>query len=544
MPVTSTNKPSPAKSSAGGGFAILGAWLPALLVLTPLLIILWRSFQPAGEAWDQIVENRLPGYLRQTLVLLGSVTTLAVLFGVPAAWFVSVYRFPGRRFFEVALLLPLAMPGFIAAVGYVDAFRELIPVYVWIRKNWGIEAFLKSQEIAPWIFGTGVLAATLFPYVYLSCRAVFARQAAGALEAARLLGAGGFRCFATVAMPMARPAVAAGASLVAMEAVNDFGVVTHFGLVPLTPGIFRAWNEGNLVSSMRLAMILLVIVVIALGIERWQRGRKKYFTETPDAPLTRARLGPAGVATAWLACGIPLLLGFLIPGWRLVRWTLQSWDVMDWPTNLKASVNSFTLAAGATLLILVAAFAVTAAHRALRRRSLLLARQVGVLGYAYPGALVAVGMGALVSTLAFDFPGWASLALSGSTFGLMLAYFIRFLAVAIQPASAGFERLPESLHDAGRTLGAGPLRTLLEVDLPLIRPALVAGAALVFIDVFKELTMTLVLRPFDFETLATLTFRLTDESRIPEAALPGLLMVSLSLLGLIPLVRLLHDARR
>lgn len=544
MPLTSRIKPLPASWRAGGGFAVTGAWLPASLVLTPLLIILWRAGLPAGEAWEQIVANRLPGYLRHTLILLGSVTALAVLFGVPAAWFVSVYRFPGRRFFEIALLLPLAMPGFIAAVGYVDAFKELIPVYVWIRKNYGIEAFLKSQEIAPWIFGTGVLASTLFPYVYLSCRAVFARQAAGTLEAARLLGAGGFRCFATVALPMARPAVAAGASLVAMEAVNDFGVVTHFGLTPLTPGIFRAWNEGSLISSMRLAMILLLIVIVALGLERWQRGRKKYFTDTPDAPLSRIKPGAHGVIVAWLACGIPLLLGFIIPAWRLVRWTLQSWEVMDWPTNLRASGNSFMLAAGATLLVVAGAVVVTAVHRALRRRSLLLARQISVLGYAYPGALVAVGTGALVSTLAFDFPGWASLALSGSTFGLMFAYFIRFLAVAIQPAAAGFERLPESLHDAGRTLGAGPFRTLMEVDLPLVRPALVAGAALVFIDVFKELTMTLVLRPFDFETLATLTFRLTDESRIPEAALPGLLMVSLSLLGLIPLVRLLRESHQ
>jgi len=521
-----------------------GIWLPALLVLIPVLVVLWRAGMPGGEEWSRIAQDRLPGHFRQTLILLGGVTALAVVFGVPAAWFVSVYRFPGRRFFEVAMLLPIAMPGFIAAVAYVDAFREIVPFYIWIRKNFGIEAFLKSQEIVPWVFAIGVLAATLFPYVYLSCRAVFARQAAGPLEAARLLGAGGVRRFLTVALPMARPAVAAGASLVAMEAANDYGVVSHFGLSPLTPAIFRAWNEGQLVSAMRLALVLMVVVIVFLAAERWQRGNRKFASDSPDMPLTRMNAGIGGTFAAWLACGVPLALGFALPAWRLVRWTMSAWDGMNWPENLRAAGNSFVLSAGAAALVVVGTVVLVAGHRAYGGRALLLARRLGILGYAYPSALVAVGTGALVSVLAFDFPGWAGLALSASTFGLMLAYFIRFLAVGIQPAVAGLERLPSGLHEAGRTLGAGPLRTLWQVDLPLIRPALVAGAALAFIDVFKELTMTLVLRPFDFETLATLTFRLTDESRIPEAALPGLLMVALGLPGLIPLISLIRPASR
>lgn len=521
-----------------------GIWLPALIVLIPALVVLWRAGLPAGDEWPRIAADRLPGHLRQTAVLLLSVTTLSVIFGVPAAWFVSVHRFPGRRFFEVAMLLPIAMPGFIAAVAYVDAFRGIFPVYIWIRNQYGIDAFLKSQEIMPWIFATGVLASTLFPYVYLSCRAVFARQAAGPLEAARLLGAGGFRRFFTVALPMARPAVAAGASLVAMEAANDFGVVAHFGLTPLTPGIFRAWNEGQLGSAMRLALALMAVVIVFLAVERWQRGGRKFSSDSPDIPLTRTSAGIGGTLLAWLACGLPLILGFALPAWRLIRWTMNSWDSMNWPENLRAAANSFTLASAAAAIVVIGAIVLVAGHRALGGRVLLLARQAGILGYTYPSALVAVGTGALVSILAFDFPGWAGLALSASSFGLILAYFIRFLAVGIQPTAAGFERIPPGLHEAGRTLGAGPLRTLWQIDLPLVRPALVAGATLAFIDVFKELTMTLVLRPFDFETLATLTFRLTDESRIPEAALPGLLMVGLGLLGLIPLVKLIRPASR
>jgi iron(III) transport system permease protein len=544
MPADSSTKSLPPRHAAGRRFVVAGVWLPALLVLVPVLVVLWRAGLPGGEEWTHIFEDRLPGYLRQTLILVAGVTTLSIVFGVPAAWFVSTCRFPGRKFFEVAMLLPIAMPGFIAAVAYVDAFRGLIPFYIWIRKSFGVDAFLKTQEIMPWIFATVVLAATLFPYVYLSCRAVFARQAAGPLEAARLLGAGFFRRFLTIALPMARPAVAAGAALVAMEAVNDYGVVSHFGLSPLTPGVFRAWNEGQLVSAMRLALILMAVVIVLLAAERWQRGGKKFSSDSPDMPLTRADVGITGTALAWLACGLPLVLGFVLPGWRLLRWTLASWDVMNWPDNLRAAGNSFMLASGAALLVVAGTIILVGGCRAYGGRWMLLARQTGILGYAYPSAMVAVGTGVLVSVLAFDVPGWAWLALSASTFGLFLAYFIRFLAVGIQPAAAAFERLPASLHEAGRMLGTGPLGTLRAVDLPLIRPALVAGATLAFIDVFKELTMTLVLRPFNFETLATLTFRLTDESRIPEAALPGLLMVAFGLLGLIPLIRLMRPTSK
>ncbi|MFT4177710.1 MAG: iron ABC transporter permease [Luteolibacter sp.] len=543
MPAPATEKPTPARFPAGRGLAVAAIWIPAIIVLIPILVVLWRAGQSPGDAWQQIVENRLPGYLRHTFILLGSVVTLSILFGVPAAWFVSVYRFPGRKFFEIAMLLPIAMPGFIAAVAYVEAFRQITPVYLWIRREYGIEAFLKSQEIAPWLFAVTVLAATLFPYVYLSCRAVFARQSAGPLEAARLLGAGGFRRFTTIALPLARPAIVAGASLVAMEAVNDYGVVANFGLSPLTPGIFRAWNEGELTSAMRLALVLTAIVILGLTLERLQRGSRKFHSDSPDIPLTRIPAGIGGTLLGWSACGIPLLLGFCLPAWRLAVWTGSTWGDMNWPENLRAAANSFTLSAGAALLVVIGSIVLVAGHRAFGGKILTLAKKTGILGYTYPSAMVAVGIGALVSVLAFDFPGWTSLALSASTFGLMLAYFIRFLAVGIQPASGGFQRVPASLHEAGRTLGAGPLRTLWQVDLPLIRPALVAGAALAFIDIFKELTMTLVLRPFDFETLATLTFRLTDESRIPEAALPGLLMVFLSLAGLVPLLRLLHPPK-
>ncbi|MFZ9938343.1 MAG: ABC transporter permease, partial [Luteolibacter sp.] len=219
-------------------------WLPALVILLPVAVVLVRALMPAGEAWPELVLPRLGGHLWQSLVLVAAVTVAAVLLGLPAAWQVSVNDFPGRKIFEWALLLPLAMPGFVAAVAYIDLSEGLIPFYLWVRQRFGIGAFLMVQKVTPWVFAVGILASTLFPYVYLTCRAVFAREAAAPLEAARMLGASSLQGFLQVAVPMARPAIAAGASLVAMETMNDYGVVSAFGLTPLTPGIFRAWGEG------------------------------------------------------------------------------------------------------------------------------------------------------------------------------------------------------------------------------------------------------------------------------------------------------------
>lgn len=521
--------------------APLVVWLPALVVLLPVAVVLWRAGQPAGEEWERVMEMRLPGHVRETLVLVAGVTGLAIVLGVPSAWVVSVYQFPGRRWFEWLLLLPLAMPGFVAAVAYLDTLQGMIPVYVWIRQRWGVDAFLASQEVAPWVFAVGVLGGTLFPYVFLSCRAVFAGQAVGVLEASRMLGAGGMRTFLRVALPLARPAVVAGGSLVAMEAVNDYGVVSHFGLTPLTPGIFRAWMEGHPVVAMRMAVLLMGMVMLFLALERWQRGRRRFAGDAGEAPLARKRLGVVGVGWAWVACGIPFVLGFGVPAWRLGRWSWQAWDLHDWAGHGEAAWRSFGLAGGAAVLIVAGAVVMVAGLRAFPSGWVRMAQRVGVMGYAFPSALVGVGVGVWISWVA----GWVPwVALSASVFGLMSAYFVRFLAVGVQPVAAGFERVPRDLHEAARTLGARPLRALREVDVPLVWPAMLAGGTLAFIDVFKELPLTLILRPFDFETLATRAYRLTDEGRIPEAAVPGLVLVLLSLIGLIPLTRMMRRFSR
>jgi len=511
----------------------------ALTVLVPVGMVFLRAVQPAGEAWDAVVDYRLWGYVWQTLLLVVLVTGIALVVGVSTAWMVSAYDFPGRALLDWLLLLPMAMPGFVAAAAYVDLLGGLIPFYIWVRQEWGIDAFLLVQKIVPWVFASGILGMTLFPYAYLSCRAVFARQAAGAIEAARLLGEGGAGVFFRVALPMARPAIVAGGSLVVMETMNDYGVVNLFGLVPLTPGVFRAWGEGEIVVAMRLALFLMVFLAAVLCVERWQRGRRAFGESDAQGRLARRRLGWGKALGAVGLCAVPLVLGFFLPVWRLSRWCMDSVGSSELSGHAQAAWNSFALAGGAVALVLCAAVVLVAVQRAYGSRLILVAQKIGLLGYGFPSALIAVGVGALVVFLVEHVPGAGMLALSASVFGLMLAYFVRFLAVAIQPLSAGFDRVQDCYREAARTLGMGRLGALWRVDLPLVRTALLAGATLCFVDVFKELTLTLVLRPFDFETLATRIYRFTDEGRVAEAAVPAMALVVLCLVGLFPLSTLM-----
>jgi len=516
--------------------AVFIAWLPAAAVIVPMVAILWRLGLPVEDAWARMVEYRLSEYLWHTVLLVTCVVTLAILFGVPAAWYMATTRFHGKRIFEVALLLPLAMPGYVSAIAYMDVLEALVPFYIWVRETFGVDAFIRVQDWVRWLCAIVVLAASLFPYVYLSCRASFGLQAAGALEAARMLGSGEGRAFRRIALPMARPAVVAGASLVGMEVINDYGVVSYFGLSPLTVGVFRLWQgEGALNAAVRLAAILLVGTLIALAIERAQRGRRAFADQGSSRPLPPRTMGLFGTGKVWLVCLLPLTLGFLLPVTRLLRWALQDEGVHEWGPVLRACWHSLSLAAGSALLIVFGVVVLRFIRRAVPARSLGIAQRLSLLGYAFPSALLAVGVAGLFSYVA-RFPGLSGLALSSSVAGLLCAYYVRFLAVGMQPLDAGLTRVSRSLHEVGRTLGASPRRVVMSVDLPLSGTALLAGATLAFVDVFKELTLTLVLRPFDFETLATRVFVLADEGRIPQASLPALLLVGCCLVCLIPLL--------
>ena len=462
----------------------------------------------------------------------------ATIIGVVTAWLVSAYEFRGRRALEWLLILPLGVPAFVAGAAYLDGFEQLTPLFLWIRESQGMEAFLFSQKVLPWFGTVLVLVVTLYPYVYMSCRASFAGQQADQIEAARMLGCSSMSAFFRVVLPLARPAIAAGGALVAMETANDYGVVTLFGVSTLTPGIFRAWSEGSLVSAMRLAFMLLTLVMFVIVVERAQRGRRGFASDSRERPLARIQFGRAQAILAWVVCGIPLLLGFIWPVARFCTWAIGAGDFAAWSEYGSALFNSGRLALLATLLVVITALWLTAGTRAWRvgrRRSM---QQFASLGYAIPSALLAVGIGVVVSDLS-RVQGMAWLALSASAIGLVFAYWVRFLAVGIQPLAGAHTGITADYHDAARTLGATPMSAIWRVDIRLLKPAVAAAAILCFVDVFKELTLTLVMRPFDFETLATLTFRLSSEGRIPEASLPALILVAGGMMGVAAMNRLL-----
>lgn len=511
--------------------------------MLPLLIVGWRALGYAGgyaggDNWSRLVEYRLWEHVGSTALLLLMVVFLAIVIGVVCAWLVSAYEFTGRRLLEWLLILPLGVPAFVAGAAYLDGFENLTPLFLWIREQHGLEAFLLSQKLMPWIGAVLVLVATLYPYVYMSCRATFAGQQADQIEAARMLGCSARGAFRRVVLPMARPAIAAGGALVAMETANDYGVVTLFGLNTLTPGIFRAWSEGSLVSAMRLAFILLAMVMFVMLLERAQRGKRGYSGDTRERPLARIRLSRGQTINAWIVCGVPLLLGFAWPVGRFVTWALGAGHFAGWPEYAAAFLNSSWLALLACALVVVAAVWLTAGARAWALPARKAMQQFASLGYAIPSALLAVGIGVLVSDLS-RIQGLAWLALSASAAGLVFTYWVRFMAVGIQPVAGAASGVAQDFHEAARTLGASPARALVRVDLKLLKPAMAAAAILCFVDVFKELTLTLVMRPFDFETLATLTFRLSSEGRIPEASLPALVLVAGGMVGVAAMNRLL-----
>lgn len=507
----------------------VAAVLVALLA-SPIVTVALAALRPAGEAWGHIARHLLPEYLVHTAVLGLIAGGLALVLGIGSAWLVTMCEFPGRRVLGWALVLPLAVPAYMAAftwAGMVDvagplqrAIRALVPGAGDALLYWNVMRI----EVVAAIFGL-----VLYPYVYLPTRALLEHRAGPALEAARLLGRRPLDIFLRVALPLARPAVAGGMALVLMEVLNDYGAVAYYGVTTFTTGIFRAWfSLGDLDSAVRLAAVLMLVVALVLALERWQRRGARYHDTGPARPVSRYRLRGGAAAGAVAFCVLPLLLGFALPVLQLGYWAVRTAPEVVDGAFLRLALHSFALAAAAGGTAVAIAVALAYAERLDRTRLTRSATKLAVLGYAVPGAVIAVGV--LLVVLALDrglTGGGPALVLTGSLAALLFAYIVRFMAVAYLPVEAGFERVGSNLGAAARTLGSRPLATLLRVELPLLRGSLLAAGTLVVIDVLKELPITLILRPFDFDTLATRAFQLASDEQVPEAA-PAALCVILS----------------
>lgn len=494
----------------------------------------------AGPDWAFIHETVLWTYIRNTLALTLVVCFLCLLMAVPPAWVLSAFQFPGRKFFEWAMVLPLALPTYVAAFVYMNVKESAVPAQVWIRANWGQTAFDLSETFLRHGLLSLLMASVLYPYLYLSLRGSFLVQRRGVIEAAQLLGRSPASVFLSVALPLSRPAIIAGLSLIIMELINDYGAVHFFGVPTLTEGVFRTWfNMQDRASALRLAAIMMIAVLTLLTLERAQRGRARFSEPSSDTtPLAHRRLSPLAAALAIFVCLVPLCLGFLFPLLRLILWAAMSPETFVQPEIWRRMGNSLSLALGSAVALTLLAVLVVYTTRLHPSRRLGMATRLSTLGYAAPGAVVAVGVMVTFSWLDRQLkilPG--SWHVGGTLYAIGFAYLVRFFAVPVHPIKASMTRVCGRLDEASRLLGHSPGNTLLRVNLPLLKGTLVSASMLVFVDILKELPLTMIIRPANFDTLATWSFGLAKEGRIQECAVPSLAIVFLAALGLMGLNR-------
>ena len=527
----------------------VGASVIAILVVTPILSVLWIAANPTENIWPHLMATTLPRYLGNTLVVMGSVAVLATVVGTATAWLVVMYRFPGRRWLEWALLMPLAVPGFLGAYALVDFLDFSGPVQSGLRDIFGWRSAqdylfpdIRSRNGA--IF---VLAASLYPYVYLLARAGFREQSGAAHDVARALGAGGWSRFWRVGLPLARPAIVAGTAIVMMETVNDFGTVDFFGVQTLTTGVFSVWLEaGNAGGAAQIATLILALIFALVALEKISRRKAKFHRmarqdrEAAATPLS-GRLG-------WIAslfCVLPFAAGFVLPVSVMSSHAITRPDRWFAPGLLEAFANTVFVGGVAAVVTVAGAifmvYGVRLSGRMLPRAVL----PVTTIGYAAPGAVLAIGL--LIPLAALDnlvadsvlvMTGWdPGLILTGGTVVLVYAYAVRFFAIGQGAADAAMGRVAPSLPLAARTLGQTAGGALTRVYMPLIRGSVAAALLLVFVDCVKELPATLLLRPFNFNTLATRSYEQASLERIADAAPSALLIIFVSLVAVIFVAR-------
>ncbi len=532
-------------------FLLIVAVVLAILVSMPVASVILHIFMPDEQGvWGHLVETVLADYVRNSLLLAVGSGVGAALLGTGAAWWVAMYRFPGRGILEWALLLPLAMPTYVIAYVYTDLLQYAGPVQTALREAFGWE---RGEYWFPDVRSLGgailVFSLVFYPYVYVLARAAFMDRSGNLMEAARSLGLTQRQAFYRVALPLARPAVAGGVALVVMETLAEFGAVSYFGVPTFTTGIYRAWYAfGDPVAASQLSASLLAVVMLALVLEKASRGRARYH-DSGGRPQVRPRLTPLKSLVVWTGCMIPLAGGFLLPAGLLLRLAVSEGDVQFGEKYLTLAGNSLMLAALASVFAVLAALVLAYAARLNPGRLMAGVKRLAGLGYAVPGTVIAVGAlipltlldHALIVWLREHFGIESGLVLTGTATALVFAYLARFLTVALSSVEASLTRIRQSLDEAARSLGASQTRLLARVHVPLLSGGIVSGLLLVFVDVMKELPATIVLRPFNFETLATQVFILAADERLAEAATPSLAIVAV---GLIPVILLSRSMRQ
>jgi iron(III) transport system permease protein len=529
----------------------ISTFVIALLVALPVIVIFAHVFFPSGEVWQHLASTVLGRYLSNTVVLSVSVGLGTTLIGTACAWLVVMCRFPGRRIFEWALLLPLAVPTYVIAYAYTDFLQFAGPLQSTLREwfDWqhGDYYFPNIRSLG----GASVLITmVLYPYVYLLARASFMEQSVSALDVGRTLGLAPWKMFRRVALPLARPAIIGGVSLVLMETLNEFGAVQFFGVDTFTTGIYRTWfGLGEQVAAAQLAACLLVFVFIVVVLERASRGGKQYHASVRYQALPQYSLRSGRAALAFAVCFLPVLIGFVLPALVLLEMAVTTGDKLFGTRFLTFAFNSVSLASGAALVAVALAVLLSYGARLNASRWVRGANRVASMGYAIPGSVVALGImiplawldQRLNLFLRDNYGFMVGLIFTGTAFVLIYAYAVRFLAVSFNTVEASMGRVTPSMDAAARMLGQTAGGALRKVHTPIMRGSLLAAGILVFVDVMKELPATIILRPFNFDTLAVRAYSLASDERLAESATSSLLIVAV---GIIPVVVLSLAMRR
>lgn len=531
---------------------MLGVLLLCLLLSVPVLTILTSITSSSDGVWQHLYDTVLGDYVTHSLTLLVGVGLAVLLLGIGPAWLVTMTRFPGSRLLEWALVLPLAMPAYIIAYTYTGMLDIGGPLQVWIRETFDVRFgdywFPNVRSLAG---AVAMLSLVLYPYVYLLSRTAFLEQSVCVLEVSRTLGASPWQAFTRVALPLARPAIIAGLSLVLMETLADYGTVQYFGVSAFTTGIFRTWfGLGSLTAAAQLAAVLLIFILFLVMAEHWSRQKARYhhtsnkYSRLPQIPLTGWKR-----AAAMIYCILPVLLGFLIPFIQLSLWAVDTWHLIDKDSFFTLFMNSVKLASVTAIIALLLGVFITYSKRLRPTLPLRGIVRVMGLGYAIPGTVIAVGV--LIPFAWFDntLDAWmrehfdiaTGLLLSGTLIAVVFAYLVRFLPVALNTLDAGLGKIKPAMDDVGRSMGLSPLQILRRVHVPLLQGSLLTASLLVFVDVLKELPATLILRPFNFNTLAIRTYELANQERLAEASSSALMIV---LAGIIPVIILSKSISR
>lgn len=543
---TKTATPNRIKVPAISGWA-LGTLGIALVVAAPTLWVLGIAAGPSGAIWSHLVETTLNRLIWTTLTLMIGVGLGTFVIGVGTAWIVTMCRFPGQKIFEWALLIPMAVPAYVIAYVYTDLLEYSGPLQAMIRDLGEFEThrdywFFEIRSLGGAI---AMMTLVLYPYVYLLARAAFLEQSVCVLEASRTLGRGPWASFFKVALPLARPAIAVGVSLVMMETLNDFGTVDFFAVATFTTGIFDVWLNMNSPSgAAQLATVMLTFVIVLIGLERYGRRQQKFHhTSSHIRAIIGYKLPPVRAWAAFTACALPVTLGFLVPALVLGSYALDFYaDTLNanfWVFTL----NSLTLSATAAFVTIVLGVFLAYSLRLGHAPWLNAVARLAALGYAVPGAVLAIGILMFLGfidnfvdgTMRNTFGISTGLIFSGTVAAVTFGYVVRFLSLSFGAAESGLAKVTTSMDGAARTLGAGPLETLRRVHLPMLKGSIMTAALLVFVDCMKELPMTVILRPFDFGTLATFVHQYASDEMLPEAALAALTIVAA---GIVPVILL------